>query len=264
MATIFPDKTAIVAELMRDRVLNSLGSYLNTAALDPDYLYAELLAAESEISHTLRVYLQPTVIVPDDTPQSELDAMDAADIVYATEAAYDYDPDFFSGESWGYIVTKQKPIISVQSIVFAYPVPQQQFFQIPAEWIRLDKKYGHIRLVPAAMAFAAPLSAFIMQALGGGRTIPFMIRIKYTAGIKDVFKEYPELVDTIKKMAVLKIIQASFPAQSGSISADGLSQSQSVDISKYEDMIDRALNGPKGSNGGLMTAIHGIRMSVLG
>ncbi len=214
MATIFTNQTEIVAELMRDRVLNSLGSYLNPAALNPDYLYAKLLAAESEASHTLRVYFQPTVIVPDDTPQSELDAMESADIVYATEASYDYDPDFFSGESWGYIVTKQKPIISVQSIVFAYPVPEQQFFQIPSEWIRLDKKYGHIRLVPAAMAFAAPLSAFIMQALGGGRTIPFMIRIKY--------------------------------------------------ISKYEDMIDNALNGPKGSNGGLMTAIHGIRMTVLG
>ena len=66
------------------------------------------------------------------------------------------------------------------------------------------------------------------------------------------------------KKAVLKILEDSFLPQSGSISADGLSQSLSVDMEKYHDMIDRTLNGGKGSNGGLMTAIHGVRIGVLG
>jgi hypothetical protein len=62
---------------------------------------------------------------------------------------------------------------------------------------------------------------------------------------------------------VLKVIDDGFLPQSGSISADGLSQSLSVDMDKYHDAIGRTLNGGKGSNGGLMTAIHGIRVGVV-
>ena len=61
---------------------------------------------------------------------------------------------------------------------------------------------------------------------------------------------------------MLKIVADAFLPQSGSISADGLSQSLSVDMSKYSEFIDEALNGPHGSNGGLMTKIHGIRSMV--
>jgi hypothetical protein len=58
-------------------------------------------------------------------------------------------------------------------------------------------------------------------------------------------------------------VEDAFVPQSGSISADGLSQSLSVDVSKYHDAVDAILNGPPNSNGGLMTRIHGIRMGVI-
>jgi len=61
----------------------------------------------------------------------------------------------------------------------------------------------------------------------------------------------------------LRSIFASSP-NSASISADGLSQSLSVDMEKYRGAIEATLFGPKGSNGGLMTAIHGIRLGMLG
>ncbi len=103
-----------------------------------------------------------------------------------------------------------------------------------------------------------------MQALSGGRLIPFMIQLRYTSGLQNVFRDWPDLIDVIKKKAVLGIIKDSFLPSSGSISADGLSQSSSIDTGMYDDMIDLAIDGPKGSNGGLMTAIHGVRFSILG
>ena len=72
-------------------------------------------------------------------------------------------------------------------------------------------------------------------------------------------------LDTIQqamKKAALKVIEDSFLPQSGSISADGLSQSISNDMEKHHDTIDRIINGGKG-NGGLMAAIHGIRLQVM-
>lgn len=255
-SAVFPNRVAALDSLRRDQLMLASQSFLAGVDLDGDFLWEKLRAAESLAQHTIRCYLAPTVIVPDDAPQSEIDALEAAGTRYAQESAYDYDPEFFQGEKWGYIVTKSKPLISVQSIKFAYPAPTNQVFQIPAEWIRMDRKYGHIRLVPAAQAFSAPLSAFLMQALGGGRTVPFMIQLRYTAGLRDVHSEYPELVTAIKRLAVLNILKDSFTPQSGSISADGLSQSVSADMDKYQDSIDRTFDTVR-------DAIHGIRFGVL-
>ena len=255
---LFPNVAVTLEEMRRDQ-LALASNYALPESFNPSsaYLLSKLKAAEADASRQLRIYFAPTVIIPDDAPQSEIDALEAANTRYAQEAAYDYDSHFFSGEQWGYIVTKQKPIISVQSIKFAYPAPTTQVFEIPHSWIRLDKKYGHIRLVPAAQSFSAPLSAFIMQALGGGRTVPFMIHVRYTAGLSDPVKDYPDLVDLVKKMAVLRILQDAFLPQSGSISSDGISQSLSMDMQKWHDGIEDKLNA-------LRDAIHGPRVAFLG
>lgn len=258
MSTLFPDLSATIASLRQDQLrLASKYALPKSFDLSDDYLASKLIAAEADATRQLRVYFEPTVIISDDAPQNEIDALESANTKYAQEAAYDYDAHFFMGERWGYIVTKEKPIISVQSIKFAYPAPTNQVFEIPQSWIRLDKKFGHIRLVPATQSFSAPLSAFIMQALGGGRTVPFMIHVRYTAGLSDPNQEYPDLVDLVKKMAILRIMQDSFLPQSGSISSDGLSQSISVDMQKWHDGIEDKLDV-------LRDAIHGPRIAFLG
>lgn len=262
--TIFKNRVAAVADMRMDRLAMAASAALPGVTVSDDYIYSKLLSAEAEISRRLRVYLEPTVIVPDDAAQAELDALEAGGGAWAQEAAYDYSADFFMYDRWGYIITKSKPIISVQSLVFVYPSSMNQVFTIPPEWIRLDKKFGHVRLVPASQAFAAPLGAFLLQALSGGRTIPFMIQLRYTAGLDNVHKNWPDVVDVIKKKAVLSMLKDAFMPQSGSISADGLSQSLSVDMDKYDSIIDVAIDGPKGANGGLTTAIHGIRLGILG
>lgn len=256
-------KDFVIEELRADQLLTASSNFFAGQTLTDDYLWGKLLAAESEVAHTLRVPLVPTQFFPYPPTSDQIAALSAG-MPWAVDPPYDYGPSFFEGDSWGYIATRQKPCQSVQIMQFAYPDPASLVFEIPQDWIRLDQKYGVIRLVPSTYAVTVPLSSFIMQAVAAGRTIPFMLNLTYIAGIADARTDYPELIDVIKKKAVLKAIEDGFMPQSGSISADGLSQSVSVDMEKYRDTIDVILNGSKGSNGGLMTAIHGIRIGVMG
>lgn len=256
-------RDVVVAEIRNDR-LTAAATLLNKKVpLTDTYIWNKVLAAEAEIGRDLRVPLVPTqffAVQPSDDDLAGLPAGMPWDI----DPAYDYDPGFFQGEKWGFIVTRRKPIQSISRVRFVYPDEGGSLFDLPIDWVRMDAKYGHIRFVPATSTFAAPLSAFLMQALGGGRTIPFMIQLTYVAGLANVATDYPDLIDVVKKLTILKIVEDRYLPQSGSISADGLSQSISVQMNQYQDVIDTVLYGPKGSNGGLMTAIHGIRVGSMG
>lgn len=262
--SIFQDPAAVIARLRQDQLLLAAQGAYPAVDLSDDYLWSLLMAAEAQIAQTLKVFLVPTVIFPYEPTADDLAALSGAP--YAEEPGYDYDPGFFEADRWGYIVTRQHPIISVEYVRMAYPSPQQAFYTLPNDWLRLDKKYGHIRMVPASSPFTAPLGAFLMQAMSAGTTMPSMIQVKYTAGLKDVATDprWANLVNVIFQQAVLNIINGAFLPNSGSISADGMSESMSVDASKYSDMINLALNGPKGSNGGLWTYIHGVTSTVAG
>lgn len=254
-------KDIIVNELRQDRLMAAAAGVLQDVSVSDDYLWDKVRAAESEISHTLRVPLVPTRFFSYEPTPEQIDALDG--MAWGIDPAYDYSPDMFHFDKWGYFVTRQRPIVEVVKMRFAYPSQETGFFDVPKDWIRIDARYGHIRLVPASPAMFFTMNAFIMTALAGSRTIPFMIQLEYTAGLTDVGNTYPELLDVIKKKAVLKIVADAFLPQSGSISADGLSESVSVDVGKYHESVDHIINGPPGSNGGLMSKIHGIRMLVM-
>jgi hypothetical protein len=256
-------------KLRTDRLVMLTASLLPGFNPSDDYLLEQLLAAEARASQQLNVFLEPTRIFSTDPSQADIDGLNGAP--YVVEPGYDYDPDFFQGERWGYIVCRQHPVQQVLGIQMAYPAPTNQVFAIPLDWIRLDHKYGHIRLVPASSAFVAPLGAFLLQALGAGQTIPSMIRVDYWAGLDKAgtktpwsIDRYPNLITTIKYMACYAIVQDSWLPASASVSADGLSESLSVTLADYQDMIDRHLFGLKGSNGGLYTALNGIQSTILG
>ena len=258
----------IVDELRQNQLVLMGQSFYPGVTLTDDFIWNSVKAAESEMARRIRTPLVPTQFFPlgpdqDPNVQTQIDALPAG-MPWAIDSAYDYDPDFFVGEKWGFIPLRQKPIVALNKIRFVYPAPTTGFYDVPDDWLRFDKKYAHIRLVPATSPFVAPLNAFILQAIGGGRTIPFALQITYRAGITNPWETYPEMIDAIKKIAVLKIIENGFIPQSGSISADGLSQSMQVDMRAYRRTIDEIIDGPPGANGGLMTAIHGIRGSALG
>lgn len=258
---LFPNRFTAVARLRADRLLLAAAGALPKISVSDDYLWDKLRAAESETQRELRVFFAPTTMFPDQPTQAEIDALMGA--AWAIDPGYDFGPENFYGDKWGLIVTRQKPIISVTSLRMIYPSPGAVDFTFPAEWLRLDRKYGHIRIVPTSTLSLASLSASVMQ-LFSSRVLPQAMEVRYVAGLENATRDYPELVDLVLKRAALKIIGDRFLPQSGSISADGLSQSFSSDMGKHYESIDIIMNGPKGSNGGLMTAIHGIRMSSLG
>lgn len=255
-------KDFVVNELRADRLLILAQTILPGITFGDDYLWEKVIASENETAFDLRVPLVPTQFFGTDPTPQQL-ALVPSGMPVAIDPAQDYEPDFFQGEKWGFMVLRNKPVISVQKVTFVYPAPTTGFFDFPQDWLRIDKKYAQIRFVPASSTFVAPLNAFLLQALGGGRTIPFAFDVTYQAGI-NARRDYPQLIDVIKRRAVLKVIEDGFIPSSGSISADGLSQSMSVDMEKYRDTINTTLFGPKGSNGGLKTAIHGIQVAMLG
>jgi hypothetical protein len=254
-------KDFAVAEMRSERLVMMAKTYFPGVILSDDYIWNKLIVAENETGRDLRVPLAPTQFFPSTPTDAQIAALPAG-MPWAIDPAQDYDPDFFQGERWGFMVLRNKPVIAIQEVKFVYPSPTIGFYTFPLDWIRLDQKYAQLRFVPASSAFTAPLNAFLMQALGGGRTIPFAFDVTYTAGIDET--DYPQLVDVVMRRAALKILEDGFLPTSGSISADGLSQSLSITMDGYRDTIDATLYGAKGSNGGLMTAIHGVRMASLG
>lgn len=254
-------KDLAVDSLRRDRLMLAAAGAMPTVAVSDDYLWDKLRSAEASIARELRVPLVPTAFFPDTPSDAEIAALGG--MPWAIDPGYDYNPSEFSfSDKWGFLKLRNKPLQSVSRVRFAYPGGPTAHYDLPLDWIRSDKKFGQIQFVPSSTAFAAPLNAFVMQAIGNGRTIPLAIQISYVAGLANVAQDWPDIIDAVMKTASLKVIEDAFLPQSGSISADGLSQSMSNDMDKHHDMIDRLLHGGKGSNGGLMAAIHGVRLGV--
>ena len=252
-------KDFVVEELRGDQLLMAAASVFPSVQVSDDYLWGKVLAAESDIAHTLRVSLVPTRFFP--LPPSDADVAALNGMPWAEDPGYDYEAGMFMPDKWGFIRLRNRPLISVERMALDFPtVGASGFADIPMEWLRIDKKQGDVRLVPSSPVLFSASGTFAMLALTGYQMVPQMVKITYTAGLEDARRDYPELLDAIKKKAVLKAIEDAFLPQSGSISADGLSQSMSVDMDKYRDTIESILFGPKGSNGGLMTALHGIRV----
>ncbi len=251
----------VVDEIRADRLYAVTQTLLPGVTFSDDYIWGKILAAEADVSRVLRVKLRPTAFFPVDPTSDEITALDG--MPWEIDPAYDYDPEMFHGDKWGFLSSRNSPLISVTSLRYAYPSQNTFAFDVPAEWLKLDKKYGQVRIVPNSVTSPALLGAFMMQLLGAGRLIPHVMHLTYVAGLENAARDYPDLLDVVKKMTVLKLIEDGFIPQSGSISADGLSQSMSTDVGKYHDTIDLMLTGRSGSNGGLRAAIHGITAGVL-
>lgn len=263
VSRLFPVKAIALSRLRRDRLVLASRGVLPDVHLSDEFLWDKLRAAEYEMAHELRVPLSPTHFFPSDPTPAEIAALNGAP--WGIDPGYDYAPtDFAFNDKWGTIKLRNKPLRQVTRVRFAYPGGPNAHYDLPLDWVRADKKYGMIQFVPSSTAFAAPLNSFVMQAIGQGRTIPLAIQVSYVAGLKDIHVNFPELLDAVYKKAAIKVIEDAFLPASGSISADGLSQSISHDMDKHYDSIERILHGGKGSNGGLMTVIHGVRLTSIG
>lgn len=229
---------------------------INASELGDSYLLAKLLAAEGYASARMRVFFEPTEILPEAATQAERDAFDEAEppIPWAEEPGYPVDPEAFHNERWGLIQARHRPVIQIHSIKYVYPQPLTTVFDVPAEWIRIDRKYGQISLLPGPVSAQIPL--WSLSLMGAGRVVPHVIQVRYQAGLKNARTKYPHLLDLLYRLALLGILRDQFLPQSGSISADGLSESASFDLDKFGGQLNSEIDA-------LRDAILGIRMTVL-
>ncbi len=225
--------------------------------LTDSVIWENMVAAEHEAERELRTFFAPTHVIPDSAKKAEIDALIAAGEPFAIEDDYDFDPTHWDSVAWGYLVLRQSPVITIDSVKISYPSPTQTILTVPQEWLQLDYKYGHLRFVPAGVMMGlGPMTSFLMSTMASGRTLPGSLQIRYTAGIADVKTEYPDLINLVKRMALLRILKNALLPQSGSISSDGLSQSVGIDVSKWQDDVDKDLNR-------YLDQIKGVRVGLL-
>jgi hypothetical protein len=256
----FPSIGGAIAALRRDRLLIIAQNFFPGLVVSNAYLLDKLAAATAYVQHKLRVFLTPREVLPNTASQAEIDEVTLAGNIVHLEPAYDYDPNFFQGNTWGFMPLRQRPIIAVHSMQFQYPTPNNTLWTIPPEWIRADKKYGTINLLPVTSAMTMPLNAFILSALGGGRMVPHFIAVRYRAGLENVARDWPDILDAILKQTVLSMVEDTFvpSSRNESVSADGLSQSSSIGFTmdSYAKVIDSKLAV-------VQEALFGIRLTVL-
>lgn len=254
-------KELVIPQMREDQLMAASAGALRDMKVTDDYIWRKLIAAEAEIGRRLRVFLVPTRVfqsTPTDEQIAELNGEP-----WVQDTPQDYLPTMFDRDKWGFFVTRHHPIVEVQRLRFIMPSAGNNFFDMPDEWLRIDRKYGHVEIIPVTNATLVTTSVLGFTALTWQSRIPQMVHLDYTAGLVDAQTQYPDLIDAIMKLAVTKIITDTFLPQSGSISADGLSESMSVDLGKYQDQIDRIIDGPeKSGNGGLQAAIHGVRSLI--
>ena len=245
-----------IRTFQQDRLMRIAGNLYPGVDLSEGYIKGQLNVAARDLERQLRVWLTPREVVPEGTPQADIDALKAAGNEVEIEPGYDYSPMMFQGDSWGFIETRHRPIINVTSMTFNFPTPKETIWNIPLDWLRLDKKYGQINIVPLNSAMFLPLNAYLLSVIGGGRNLPLMLRIRYRAGMQDIEDKEPDIWDLIFKMAILSVIDDQYLPMSGSISADGLSESSSWDPHKYRDLISRRVET-------IRQSLHGVRFMVV-
>lgn len=237
--TIFTDQEATLDILKEDHLSLLPASFFSGKTPGDQTLWRRLMAAEVEVQRKLGVSLTPVEVFPSVPPTAE-EVAELNGAAYIVEPGYDMPADFFGVYNWGIVKLATKPVIEVASVRFVYPGTIGTVYEVPKDWILTDGPRATIQFMPAPTIAGVPASVLSMQALSAGRTMPQMIRVRYRAGLTPEHEAMPDIRDVIMRLSLLRAMK--FLPQSGSISADGLSRSVSVDVGKFQDEIDSDLD----------------------
>lgn len=245
---------AMAALYLKANVLPGVIGKGAAADLSPAYVEDKLAASEAQAARDLRTYLAPTQVFAGEPTAAEVDALNGA--AYAVETAYDYNWEDWQSEAWGLLMLRAAPVVSVQSMVLRYPYPGAADFVIPVDWVRVDRRSGQLRVVPAgAMPAFVPYFTSLIQT-SGRRVMPEVLRLRYIAGLENVQRDYPDVLDLVRKMAALSLVDDRMTPGNITTSVDGLSESRTVDYDKLRDAI-------KEKKTNLFRAIHGVQLFVI-
>jgi len=201
--------------------------------------------------------------------------------IVITPSTFDERYDFFldAWRGWGFIQLNKRPVKQVNSLKIMYG--EQSVFEIPLEWIRLERNAGQIHLFPMLGQFGGTLAidkaytlAPILMAV---RYAPHVFRVQYDAGMDDVDEDICDAIGMIAATQYFNIfgdLVIGAGIASISISLDGLSQSigttSSAENAAYSAriiMYKRELYGHGEGKPGLLAALkarwRGYRMAIL-
>jgi hypothetical protein len=166
-----------------------------------------------------------------------------AGLVKGEDYDIEEDPyDFFRTDymSFGYLVLRHRPVISVEKVELRYG-HSLQILTYPNDWVRLNRKFGRLSVLPTIGAFgvSGPLMLasgyfFLPIMMGWAKDIvPQLICVDYTAGIDATDPQYAELRHLLAKLAAEEILRmVGTVYKSGlagySVGEDGASESVSL------------------------------------
>lgn len=177
-------------------------------------------------------------------------------------------------QAYNFIQLDNYPVISVEEFNVQYPTGQT-VVNYPAEWIRLDKEHGHIRVVPTAGTLSEILigqgGSYLPAIYNGLQSLPHLFEIRYTAGFEDcrVPANILDLIGMFASLGPFNIfgdLIAGAGIANVSLSIDGLSQSigttSSATNAGYGSRIIQYLKQIKEQIPVLRRYYKGIRMAV--
>lgn len=154
-------------------------------------------------------------------------------IAIRTRVVLDEAHDYYREDFQHYMHTQlyNQPVVSVQRIRLVLP-GNRTLYEIPSDWISLDKDTGLVRVAAGLTRALQPTSSGLLPSLSTARNVPDVIRVDYTAGFDgDVPAEIVEVVGMMASFGPLLLAGDLIGApntSSSSIGIDGLSQSVSL------------------------------------
>ena len=241
-SALFPDRVSTLSTVRRD-YLPALMAGHGSVSVSDGFLWARLMWAEAHIAHVFRAPMRPTTFFPVQPTPEQVAALDGEP--WDVDPPYELDPHDVQYGGTRTLKLRQVPVIAVQRVDMVYPGQQAPGYSFPLEWLRLDAKYGQLQIVPIGSQFgvAVPSAGLALAAMAGGAVIPQVFHVTYRAGLQNLSTNYPDLVDIALRLMCIGVLRTRVPPQSGSINADGLSQSVSAPdfgamIGQVDDELD--------------------------
>lgn len=206
-----------------------------------DYLWDKLQAAESDVRASLGVPLQPTEFFAGIVPtQAQIAALDGRP--YQLESGLDLPSMRFGSFEQPAFRMRERPLLTVSSFGVYLPTQGAPVIPIDTQWLTLDQRGGIVSIVARFVGVAFQQSAVVANVFMAGTPLPGVVRVQYTAGMTPDHPQFKDVVDVTQRLAGVRLMQDAMTPQSGSISTDGMSESSSLDVAKFEDSVNATLS----------------------
>ncbi len=229
--------SGVTPQYLRDGFLRGLLSAIPSLA-DPslDGQLADAIAqGEAQVQRDLGTRFQVTHFLP------QMDAGTPPVLADGMEYEFPYTwPGRVPGDGFARLKVRVRPIVQVVSMNLYVPGALIPNFQVPANWLRVDRQTHEIMVAPTAGSAAYALA--FGQGFMNWR-LPATVQLEYLAGLDEAgLAQWPQIKRLVALRSMLLLMPTMSlwvnPGQFSSESADGLTQSRNSAY-MFKDMEDR-------------------------